>query len=89
MEGFLSYFLGDSRYRVLPWLMTLHKNVWNLSVTESLFNWRLRHGRCIVKNAFGILKQTFRELFLKSELTVTFLYDGIVYCAILHTILLA
>jgi hypothetical protein len=89
MEGFSSYLLGDSGYPVLPWLMTPHKNVRNLTVTKTLFNHRLKRGRCVVENAFGILKQTFRELLGKSELTVTFLPDVIVCCAILHNILLA
>jgi hypothetical protein len=89
MEGFSPYLLGDSAYPVLPWLMTPHKNVRNLTVTETLFNQRLRRGRCVVENAFGILKQTFRELLVKSELTVTFLPDVIVCCAILHNLLLA
>jgi hypothetical protein len=42
-----------------------------------------------VENAFGILKQTFCELLLKSELIVTFLPDVIVFCAILHNLLFA
>jgi preprotein translocase subunit SecG len=41
-----------------------------------------------VKNASRILKKTFRELLVKSDLTITFLLDVIVCCAILHVILL-
>jgi hypothetical protein len=37
-----------------------------------------------VENAFGILKQTFRELLVKSDLSITFLLDVISACAILH-----
>lgn len=41
-----------------------------------------------MENAFGILKHTFRELLLKSDLHLTFLPDIILTCAILHNILL-
>jgi hypothetical protein len=86
--GFSPYLLGDSGYPLLPWLMVPHRNVRNLSVLETLFNRKLRRGRCVVKNAFGILKQTFRELLVKSELDVVFLPDVITCCAILHNVLL-
>jgi hypothetical protein len=88
VEGFSPYLLGDSGYPLLPWLMVPHKNVRNLSVLDTLFNRRLKKGRCVVENAFGILKQTFRELLLKSELDVVFLPDVITCCAILHNVLL-
>lgn len=55
---------------------------------EALFNRQLKRGRCVAENAFGILKQTFRELLLKSHLNVAFLLDLITACAILHNILL-
>ena len=41
-----------------------------------------------MENAFGFLKQTYRELRSKSNLHVTFLPDVVVCCAILHNILL-
>lgn len=69
--------------------MVPHRTQAQLSVSESLFNRRLRRGRCVVENAFGILKQSFRELLVKSDLHVTFLPDVILCCAILHNILLA
>ena len=42
----------------------------------------------MVENAFAFLKQTYRELGCKSDLHITFLPDVVVYCAILHNILL-
>ena len=42
-----------------------------------------------MENVFGTVRQKFCELLLKSELTVTFLPDVIVCCAILHNLLLA
>jgi hypothetical protein len=88
VDGFSPYLLGDSGCPLLPWLMVPHKNVRNLSVLETLFNRKLRKGRCVVENAFGILKQTFRELLMKSDLDVVFLPDVIICCAILHNVLL-
>ena len=88
MEGFSPYLLGDSGYPLLPWLMVPHKNERNLSLLETLFNKKLRKGRCVVENAFGILKQTFRELLVKSKLDVVFLPDVITCCAIFYNILL-
>lgn len=88
VDGHSPYLIGDLGYPLLPWLMVPHKVVGNLSVSESLFNKKLRKGRCVVENAFGILKQSFRELLEKSDLHVTFMPDVILCCAILHNVLL-
>jgi hypothetical protein len=88
VDGFAPFLLGDSGYPLLPWLMVPHRGPGQLSVAKQLFNRRLRRGRCVVENAFGILKQTFRELLVKSQLHVTFLPDVIICCAILHNVLL-
>jgi hypothetical protein len=47
--------------------MVPHKNIRNFSVHETLFNRKLQRGHSVVENAFGILKQTFRELLVKSD----------------------
>lgn len=88
MDGFTPYIVGDLGYPLLPWLMVPHRTQGQLSVAETLLNRRLRRGRGVVENAFGILKQTFRELIGKSELSVTFVPDVVMCCAILHNILL-
>lgn len=88
VEGFSPYIIGDLGYPLLLWLMVPHKTHGQLSVAETLFNKKLRRGRCEVENAFGILKQTFRELLNKSELSITFLPDVILCCAILQNVLL-
>jgi hypothetical protein len=41
-----------------------------------------------LENAFGIMKQTFRELGRLSELHVTSFPDAIVACCLLHNMLL-
>ena len=88
VQGFSPYLLGDLGYPLLPWLMVPHRARGQLSVAEALFNKKLRRGLCVVENAFGILKQTFRELLTKSDLLVAFLPDVILVCAILHNVLL-
>jgi hypothetical protein len=88
LPGFVPYLVGDSGFLLLPWLMTPHKGRGNFGILKNLFNRKLRRGCCVVENAFGLLKQTFRELLGKSSLRVTFLPDVILYCAILHNVLL-
>lgn len=88
VHGFTPSIIGDLGYPLLPWLMVPHGTYNQLTVAETLFNKKLRRGRCVVENAFGILKQTFRELLQKSDLSVTFLPDVIISCAILHNVLL-
>lgn len=88
VDGFTPSIIGDLGYPLLPWLMVPHRTHGPLTAAETLFNKKLRRGRCVVENAFGILKQTFRELLEKSYLSVAFLPDVILSCAILHNVLL-
>jgi hypothetical protein len=88
VDGFPPFLLRDSGYPLLPWLMTPHRGQRQFTVLESLYNRKLRQGRGVVENAFGILKQTWRELLHKTELEVTYLPDVITACAILHNLLL-
>ena len=87
-DGFMPYLVADSGYPLLLWIMVPHRGPRALSVAEQLFNRRLRRERCVVENAFGILKQTFWELLVKSNLHVIFLPNVILCCALLHNVLL-
>jgi hypothetical protein len=89
-HGFSPYLIGDKGYPLYPWLMTPYRDlpIGNRSLQERLFNRKLSTGRCVVENAFGILKQSFRELGRVSELHVTALPDVIVACCLLHNMLL-
>ena len=87
-QGFSPYLIGDLGYPLLSWLMVPHCTGGQLSMAERLFNKKLRRGRCVAKNTFGILKQTFRELLIRSDLNMAFLPDVIMACAILHNVLL-
>jgi hypothetical protein len=68
--------------------MDPYKNARNLTILVTLFNCKLKKGHCFVENLFGILKQTFCELFVKLDLDVVFFSDVITCYAILHNILL-
>jgi hypothetical protein len=87
VDGFAFYLLDDSGYLLLLWLMVPHRGHGQFLIADSLFNRRLRQGRCVVEDAFGIMKQTFRELLVKSELHVVFLPDVIICSAILYNVL--
>jgi hypothetical protein len=87
-DGFSPYLLEDSGYPLLHSLMVPHRGPGHLTIAEALYNRKLRKGRCVVENAFGILKQTFRELLGKSDISVTFLPDVITCCTILHNVFL-
>jgi hypothetical protein len=57
------------------------------SVLERMFNKKLSRGRSDVENAFGILKQSFRELLDTIDLHVTFVPDIVICCCLLHNVL--
>jgi hypothetical protein len=58
------------------------------SILELLYNHKHKRGRLVVENAFGILKQIFRE-FKKIKLHVTIAFDVFSACFLLHNLLLA
>ena len=88
VDRFSPYVIADVGYPLLPWMLVPHRQEQQLSLAENMFNRILRKGRMVVENAFGILKQSFRELQGVSELDIAFFPDVVVCCCILHYILL-
>jgi hypothetical protein len=88
-EGFSPYLLGDKGFPLLLWLMVPHKNDRPLSILGRLYNRRLRRGRSVVENAFGLLKMNWRVLLTKSNLSVNIMPDVVYACAILNNMILS
>jgi hypothetical protein len=59
-----------------------------LMVLQMLFNKQLCWGRSVVENSFGILKKTFRELILKTNLHVLFILVVVVCCCIIYNMII-
>jgi hypothetical protein len=56
------HLIGDSAYPICPFLMTPYRDFGLLTVRQSNYNYRLFASRVMIQNAFGILKQRFRQL---------------------------
>ena len=89
-HGFSPYLIGDKGYPLLPWLLTPYRDrpAAPRINAHRLFSTKLRKGRLVVEHVFGIFKQMFRELIVKSNLNVTFLPDVIVTRSLLYNLLL-
>jgi hypothetical protein len=89
-DGITPYLLADKRYPLINWLMIPHKDETNDPPTplQKLYNKHHRRGRSVVENALGILKGTFRELLLQTNLHVTIIPDVFCSCALLHNLIL-
>jgi len=83
------YLLGDKGYPLLPWLMTLHKEDGEIHlILELCYNCKHKRGRLVVENAFGILKQFFRELLKKTKLHIIIVPDMFSTCCLFHNSIL-
>jgi hypothetical protein len=65
------YLLANKGYPLLLWMMTPFKDDGRpRSLAESYYNKHYRRGRSVVENAFGLLKENWREISEKTELDV-------------------
>jgi hypothetical protein len=63
---------------------------WNLTFYAiRLYIKQLSHSRVVLENNFGILKKTFKELLIKSNLNVLFFLDVVVCCYMFHNMILS
>jgi hypothetical protein len=53
-----------------------------------LFNKQLSRVKVVIENCFGILKKTFQNLIIKSNLHELFLPNVMIYCCMLHTMIM-
>jgi hypothetical protein len=62
-DGIPLYVLADKGYPLLNWNMVPFKEDGQpRSLAESYYNKRHRQGRSVVENAFGLLKENWREM---------------------------
>jgi len=68
--------------------MTSHRKR-DHNLLETLCNKRHKQAQFVVENAFGILKKTFHKLQGKIEMHISFVFDFITCCWLLHNLLIS
>lgn len=78
--------LGDSAYPCLKELIVPYKDNGHLTRAQRNFNRKLSSCRVIVENAFGCLKQRFRQLYHFKLRDIIRMVRVIYACCVLHNI---
>lgn len=78
--------LGDSAYPCLVQLIVPYRDNGNLTRAQRTFNRKLSSCRVIIENAFGCLKQRFRQLYHLKLRDIVRMVRVIHACCILHNI---
>jgi hypothetical protein len=90
ITSLLPIIIGDKDYPCLNWLMVPYDNIVGVQqiVLQKLFNKKLCRGRLVTKNAFGMVKKTFREFLDITDLDVRIILDVFSTCCLLHNLIL-
>jgi hypothetical protein len=64
-----------------------HKEGQQHLVLELLYDRKHKHGRSIMKSAFGSLKKTFKKIFCKIELDITLVLIVFTCCFFFHNLI--
>lgn len=80
------YLLGDSAYPCLKQLIVPYKDNGHLTRAQRSFNQKLSSCRVVIENAFGCLKQRFRQLYHFKLRDVPRMVRVIHACCVLHNI---
>jgi hypothetical protein len=80
------HLLGDSAYPNIPQLLVPFKATQVLTARQKNYNYRLSATRVVIENAFGILKQRFRQLIMLDFHTVNKITKFIISCCVLHNL---
>ncbi|XP_024875155.1 putative nuclease HARBI1 isoform X1 [Temnothorax curvispinosus] len=78
--------LGDSAYPCLSQLIVPYKDNGHLTRRQRTFNQKLSSSRVIIENAFGCLKQRFRQLYHFKLRDIVRMVHVIHACCVLHNI---
>ncbi|XP_036151281.1 protein ALP1-like isoform X2 [Monomorium pharaonis] len=78
------YLLGDSAYPCLRGLMVPYRDNGHSTCGQRIFNRKLSSCRVTIKNAFGCLKQRFRQLYHLKLRDITRIVCVIHACCVLH-----
>lgn len=76
--------IGDSAYPICPCLLTPYRDCGPLTVRKSNYNYRRCASRVVIENAFGVLKQRFRQLLMLEFHTVDRLTKFVMSVCVLH-----
>ncbi|XP_043469299.1 putative nuclease HARBI1 [Leptopilina heterotoma] len=80
------YILGDTAYPCLKHLLVPYKDRGHMTRAQVKFNQKLSSCRVVVENAFGSLKQRFRQLYYMKLKNIVRLIEIIVACCVLHNL---
>lgn len=80
------YLLGDSAYPCLKQLIVPYKDNGHLTRAQRSFNQKLSSCRVVIENAFGCLKQRFRQLYHFKLRDIPRMVRVIHACCVLHNI---
>lgn len=78
------YLLGDSAYPCLKQLIVPYRDNGHLTRAQRHFNQKLSSCRVIIENAFGCLKQRFRQLYHFKLRDIVRMVCIIHACCVLH-----
>jgi len=78
------HLLGDSAYSCLKGLMVPYRDNGHLTRAQRTFNRKLSSCRVIIENAFGCLKQRFRQLYHLKLRDIVRIVGVIHACCVLH-----
>ncbi|XP_063216955.1 putative nuclease HARBI1 [Bacillus rossius redtenbacheri] len=78
------HLLGDAAYPLREWLLTPYRDYGHLTEAQKTYNKTHSACRVHVENAFGILKQRFRQLIRLDFWTVDKVSKFVMSCCVLH-----
>ncbi|KZS07794.1 Uncharacterized protein APZ42_028412 [Daphnia magna] len=75
-----------SAYPISEWMMIPYRQVGELTAAKTHFNETLSKSRVIIENAFGLLKQRFRQLVRLDFHSVDTMAKFVISCCVLHNL---